>query len=85
MVSTYCSTMSAHDQFFFARPQQMVSGSVSAPRIEIANEDLVRAHVYAIWLACSGLSLQSNMTQILQAEGRVPKSGASAIRGRCSP
>ena len=48
------------------------TGSVSAPRIEIANEDLVRAHVYAIWLACSGLSLQSNMTQILQAEGGSP-------------
>jgi len=72
MVSTYCSTMSAHDQFFFARPQQMVSGIVTAPRIEMANEDLVRAHVYAIWLSCSGLSLQSNMTQILTAEGESP-------------
>ena len=72
MVSTYCSTFSAHDQFFFARPKQMVSGIVSAPRIEVANEDLVRAHVFAIWLSVSGLDLKSKMVEILDADGESP-------------
>lgn len=72
MVSTYCSTFSSHDQFFFARPQQMVTGKVTAPRIELANEDLIRAHVYAIWLAASGLDLKSRMTEILETDGEDP-------------
>lgn len=72
MVSTYCSTFSAHDQYFFARPQQMVTGMVTAPRIEVANEDLIRAHVYAIWLAASGLDLKSKMTEILETDGEAP-------------
>lgn len=72
MVFTYCSTFSAHDQFFFTRPKQMVSGIVTAPRIEIANEDLIKAHLYAIWLAESGLDLQSNMADILSISGDKP-------------
>ena len=27
----------------------MVAGSVSPPRLDVANEDLVRAHVQAVW------------------------------------
>lgn len=72
LVSTYCSTFSSHDQFFFARPQQMVTGSVTAPRIEVANEDLIRAHVFAIWLAASGLDLKSRMTEVLETDGEDP-------------
>lgn len=72
MVFTYCAGGNAHDQFFFSRPDQMVSGNVSAPRIEVANEDLLKAHVCALWLTASGLSLQSNMTQLLDVDGDQP-------------
>src|SRR5439155_27086329 len=51
LVLTYCSSNSPHDQYFFRRPQQMVSGQVTPPRLDLANEDLVRAHVQAIMLA----------------------------------
>ena len=37
--------------------EQMVAGAVTPPRLDLANEDLVRAHVHAIWLAETGLSL----------------------------
>ncbi len=50
-VFSYCTASSHHDQYFFRRPEQMVSGSVTPPRVDIANEDLGRAHVRAIWLA----------------------------------
>src|SRR3546814_11186837 len=43
----------------------MGSGQVSTPRIDVANEDLVRSHVQAIWLATSGMSLGSSMKDVL--------------------
>ncbi|HEU0142880.1 MAG TPA: hypothetical protein VFQ79_24375, partial [Bryobacteraceae bacterium] len=47
---------SPHDQYFFKRSGRMVSGEVTPPRLELANEDLVRAHLHAIWLAEAGLT-----------------------------
>jgi hypothetical protein len=35
----------------------MVAGAVVPPRLDLANEDLVRSHVQAIWLAEAGLKL----------------------------
>ncbi|BCL79615.1 RNA helicase [Ktedonobacteria bacterium brp13] len=65
LVISYCSTGSPHDQYFFKRPEQMVAGSVTPPRLDLANEDLVRAHVHAIWLAETGLSLGSSLPDLL--------------------
>jgi hypothetical protein len=57
LVFSYCATGSPRDQYFFKRPALMVAGAVTPPRMDLANEDLVRAHVQAIWLAetCQGL------------------------------
>ena len=54
LVFSYCATGSPHDQYFFKRPALMVAGAVTPPRMDLANEDLVRAHVHAIWLAETG-------------------------------
>ena len=51
LVFTYCTTGSPHDQYFFKRPSQMVAGAVRPPRLDLANEDLIRAHVHAVWLS----------------------------------
>lgn len=72
LVFTYCTTGSQHDQYFFRRPQRMVSGVVSAPRIDLANEDLVRSHVQAIWLAETREDLEKSLAQILDVEGAEP-------------
>ena len=50
LVFSYCTTGSPHDQYFFKRPENMVAGAVTPPRLDLANEDLVRAHLHAIWL-----------------------------------
>lgn len=65
LVFTYCAAGSSHDQHFFRHPEQMVAGQVEAPRLELANEDLLRAHVHAIWLAESGLSLGHSIGDVL--------------------
>jgi ATP-dependent helicase YprA (DUF1998 family) len=72
LVFSYCSTGSPHDQYFFKRPENMVSGAVTPPRLELANEDLVRAHVYAIWLAETALSLGQSLRDVLEVNGDDP-------------
>lgn len=65
LVFTYCTIGSPHDQYYFKRPSLMVSGAVSPPRIDLTNEDLIRSHVQAIWLAQSGLSLGRSLKDLL--------------------
>jgi ATP-dependent helicase YprA (DUF1998 family) len=72
MVVTYCATGNSHDQYYFRRPDQMVSGAVVAPRLDLANEALLRSHLHAIWLVETGESLESQMTQLLDTEGEEP-------------
>jgi very-short-patch-repair endonuclease len=75
LVFAYCTTGSPHDQYFFKRPEQMVAGQVQPPRLDLANEDLVRAHVHAVWLAASGLRLGRSLTEVLDLSGVPPTLG----------
>jgi ATP-dependent helicase YprA (DUF1998 family)/very-short-patch-repair endonuclease len=72
LVFAYCATGSPHDQYFFKRPERMVGGRVAPPRLELANEDLVRAHVQALWLAETGQDLQSSLGDLLAVSGEQP-------------
>ena len=72
LVVTYCATGNAHDQYYFRRPEQMVGGSVAPPRLDLANEDLIRSHVQAIWLAETGQDLHGSLTQVLDVAGENP-------------
>jgi len=57
LVTTYCATGNSHDQYYFRRSQDMVAGQVAPPRLDLANEDLVRSHLQGIWLAETGMKL----------------------------
>src|SRR5262249_18290770 len=72
MVVSYCSTGSPHDQYFFRRPERMVAGAVSPPRLDLANEDLIRAHVYGIWLSETGIGLGRSLKDLLDLSGSEP-------------
>jgi superfamily II DNA/RNA helicase len=72
LVVTYCATGNSHDQYYFRRPQEMVAGAVAAPRLDLTNEALLASHMLAIWLAETGESLESRMTQLLDADGERP-------------
>lgn len=65
LVITYCSRDNSHDQNFFRSPEKMVSGAVLPPRIDLANEDLVRSHVHAVWLAEADLNLHKSLSDII--------------------
>lgn len=73
LVYTYCTAGSPHDQYYFRRQEQMVAGAVAPPRLDVANEDLVRAHVHAIWLGRASLDLgQSLADVVLDVSGEDP-------------
>lgn len=72
LVLTYCSTGNAHDSYWFRRSREMVAGSVIAPRLDLTNEDLIRSHVHAIWLAETNQSMRSSITDLLEADGDTP-------------
>src|SRR5690606_4326420 len=72
LVFTYCTTGSPHDQYFFKQPERMVAGSVTPPRLDLANEDLIRAHVHAVWLAEAGLHLGTSLKDVLDLAGDPP-------------
>jgi very-short-patch-repair endonuclease len=68
LVVTYCAAKSPHDQYFFQDPTRMVSGQVSAPTLDLTNEDLVRSHIHAVWLAESGKQLNGSIRENLDLE-----------------
>jgi superfamily II DNA/RNA helicase len=72
LVVTYCATGNSHDQYYFRRPAEMVGGSVVPPRLDLANEDLIRSHVHAIWLAETGQDLRGSLTEVLDVGGAKP-------------
>jgi len=72
LVFTYCASGSPHDRYFYKRPEKMVAGVVSPPQIDLANEDLVKSHVQAIWLAETGLPLGSSLKEVLDLTGDPP-------------
>jgi ATP-dependent helicase YprA (DUF1998 family) len=72
LVFTYCSGGSPHDQYFFKRPEQMVAGAVAPPRLDLTNQDLIRAHIHAIWLAETEVNLGRTLKEILDVDGENP-------------
>ncbi|EHB48617.1 DEAD/DEAH box helicase domain protein [Mycolicibacterium rhodesiae JS60] len=65
---TYCATGNAHDAYYFRRSQDMVAGSVAPPRLELGNQDLIRAHAHSIWLVKCDLDLRASMVDLLDID-----------------
>ena len=68
LVVTYCAARAPHDQYFFSRPTDMVAGIVRPPTIDLANEDLIRSHFHAVWLAETGVILGKSVREVLDRE-----------------
>lgn len=72
LVFTYCSYGSPHDQYFFKHPELMVSGQVQTPRLDVANEDLIRSHIHAVWLREADLDLRNTPGDLVVLGGEPP-------------
>lgn len=68
LIFTYCGAINSHDQYFFQRRTDMVAGSVRPPRLDVANESLVRAHLHAVWLAQVRLPLGESIEDVIDTD-----------------
>ncbi|GIW55610.1 MAG: DEAD/DEAH box helicase [Nitrospiraceae bacterium] len=68
LVFTYCGALNSHDQYFFQRREDMVAGTVRPPRLDLANEALIKAHVQAVWLAQVRLPLGQSIEQVIDTD-----------------
>jgi len=66
LILVYCAAHSPHDQFFFRRREEMVAGSVRAPRLDIANPFLIKTHTHAEWLARVNVDLSHSIADVLE-------------------
>ncbi len=70
LIVAYCGAYSPHDQYFFRHRGDLVAGSVQAPRIDLTNEALIRAHVHAEWLAMTNLPLHQSVQSVIDINKR---------------
>lgn len=68
LILTFCGAEHNHDQYFFRHPEEMVHGSVRAPRLDLRNEELLRAHIQAEWLAQTRLPLGKSIESIIDLD-----------------
>ena len=68
LVFTYCGAKSPHDQYYFADPVRMVAGSVTPPLLDLANEELLRSHLHAVWLAETRQKLAGAVSELLKMD-----------------
>jgi len=68
LIVTYCGALNSHDQYFFRRRAEMVAGRVRPPRLDLANEALLRAHIHAVWLAHVRLPLGRSIEEVIDTD-----------------
>jgi len=68
LILTYCAAKSPHDQYFFANPPAMVHGEVRAPTLDLANEDLIRSHLQAVWLAATEYPIKPSIAEVVEPD-----------------
>jgi Lhr-like helicase len=65
LIFTYCGALNSHDQYFFHHRGETVAGIVKPPRLDIASEALLEAHIHAVWLAHVRLPLGNSIEQVV--------------------
>ena len=60
LVFTSCAQRSPHDRYYLKNPLAMVSGEVSAPRLDLDNEELIQTHLRAFCLSRLAVPRLSN-------------------------
>jgi len=68
LITTFCGSgpgRGSHDQYFYNRPMEMVSGKISMPRFNLDNVKLFLAHVNSLILQTIDNKLYKNSSKIL--------------------
>jgi len=60
LVMVYCSNYSAHDRYYYKNATKMVAGSVSAPKLDLINQELLSSHLNGMILTRKSLNSLKN-------------------------
>ena len=60
LVMVYCSNFNPHDRYYFKNPTKMVAGSVTAPRLDLVNQELLSSHLNGMILTRRSLNSLKN-------------------------
>jgi hypothetical protein len=60
-----------HDQYFYDRPQEMISGEVPAPALALGNRDVLLRHIHAIAFGLAEPGLSGKMATYVGADGTI--------------
>lgn len=85
LVFTSCSQRSAHDAHYFNCPKEIVAGEVTAPKLDLMNQEMLKSHFNALFLTHRGikeLSQGSMQDFIIIDDERLPvkKETAEALK-----
>ena len=58
LIVAFAAQGNAHDQYYFGRRHEMIAGTVTPARMDLRNQELVKAHLYSTWLATTGIALR---------------------------
>ncbi|GIW10805.1 MAG: DEAD/DEAH box helicase [Dehalococcoidia bacterium] len=68
LVIAFASEGNAHDTYFFRHRDRMIAGAVAPARMDLGNRELVQAHLQAVWLAATGVSLGNSIADVLDLD-----------------
>lgn len=74
IIQTFCgsgSSRGVHDQYYYNRPVEIVSGKISVPRFNLANTTLFEAHVNSLVLQTIDKKLLTQPRQFIDFSDRV--------------
>ena len=77
------SVAAAPGEAGYREPVRMVAGSVTPPRIDLRNRDLIRSHIHAIWMQTAKPDLGKTLRTVLDLapdDGRLPLPVTDAIK-----
>lgn len=79
LITVFCGVGShrgPHDQYFYRRPEKIISGAIMAPRFLLDNRALLRSHIHALVLETLGrqhkLPGQASLILVLDAAADYP-------------
>ena len=78
LVITYARS-TPHDQYFYDKPTEMISGEVPAPALALGNRDVIARHLNAIALGAAEPGLAGRMLDYVSKQGDVNQEALDAL------
>jgi len=78
VVVGYCRA-TPHDQYFFDKPVEMISGEVPAPSLALGNRDVILRHLNAVVFGLAEPGLAGRMAEYVSPMGEVKKDAVEGL------